>query len=901
MSERIQFGGGEQEELSAERQEELKKRIQEIGKEAVKNTIDKNEIEGNVELSPEQRLAFAYRDKQAVDAAYKHDTDELAARFARESYGYQENLVTATDPKTGEEREVLGSITYIDPETGKENTISSPNSIAKLQEDMEELAETDEIQAEARKTIDETSVGRDRKLAEQIFDEEAIKFASKDRNYIKANHELGALNAKIEANNLKLQEGKLQIQKNPAMSREAKVDAINELKANIEKTNNALQEQADAKVERLVGVVRSAESNARNNYLAHKKELKEIDKNTGDIANPGNSSSEQAGNWRGVGSWREMQNIANNPDAENNTDSEAPENPENPEKPEKPKEKEKPMEVPALDFGEYPEMYARVSRMWASKESKENLEIASANLADSIKATVDAQVHNKMLEYIANNPEATDEEIKLAQDAAVMTAFIEAQGKVQKACLNTMDGLKIDENGEALTNENKKVEKAEGIRNRFRQLGAFIDKHGKKIATAMTVIGTGVAIGGIISSGGIAGVAFAGVSSMARGAGIGAVTAGIKHQFHGSKTSNMNRDLFKDEDFTTQLEKIKESGGDVGMMAEYLMKRGNDLSANSDNKSDRRNTGKEMAISATLGGLMGAIQLQTARNTEAVVTNREVPKDPPAVEDYQIGNWEADGSFGGANSSQDVISKIYNIPQEEAHTIIDQILEGNGGSTLSHPGGLKSNPANAKLLEIVNQAGQILKDQGYFGTETVKETIKQAATELIPNTFSATASAIGAGIAGSWVRFKNKIHGEVKVETTKDTMGELDTPELPIIEEPEAEPEMPVFEEVIPVENNKSEEANIEPPAEVIDEPETPDMPETPETDNNDVNPGYKADRYQRTIDLVKNLQENENGEKIITVDMIAQKLGISQTDAQFSFIEMQLDDLIDDRGKVLS
>jgi|GEM_PF-6600721 len=146
----------------------------------------------------------------------------------------------------------------------------------------------DDVKAEVLKT----SVGADYIKAEQIFDNQARETVLRSRTGKKVEFYLNYMKQQLESN-------MRAVASDSTLNQEEKLDRIKALKESVKDEI----ERADERLEKLIRV---AKEGAPDNYRIHKNELKDIDTDTSDIANPGSSQSEVADNYRGVGQWMDI-------------------------------------------------------------------------------------------------------------------------------------------------------------------------------------------------------------------------------------------------------------------------------------------------------------------------------------------------------------------------------------------------------------------------------------------------------------------------------------------------------------------------------------------------------------------------------------------------------------------
>lgn len=742
-------GGGRERDAKHEELED------EIGKEALEQTLE-------TELTPEQKLAFAYRDRLAMETAYQHDisrelieSNKFGKDSARQTYAVEKNED--------------GSVSYTNPETGRRKTIKSGDAagLDALNKEIENFAHHEannnhEASIAAKEIVDKTSVGLDMAAAERLFREEVLDVAKQDPEYIEAEAQIARLKKQI----LQLRNG-LNDKKLSPEERAEKAKVIKERFAEIKDLDKRKKEIANF-----------VELNAEDVFKAHEAELKEIDERTGNVANPDGSNTDQAGDWRGVGSYRnfevkgaqdksdENKDQTDGDDKENGNDGSkdksrftfvVPESEPEPEQPSPEPEPEQPkrqkVEVPPINPGNYPELYARTKGLFNNEENSQLLEEEGERLRKEIADNIEAEINN----YLVEHPEATPEQIR----AEAQELFVDAQNKLAEKIKDAIDGKGYEDSSGNIVHKNV-----------LRRFGAWMDKHGKTLKKVM--LGVGIA-GAVVLTAGIATGAI--VPAFALGAGTitgaakGAAMGGIFSR-HGSKETAADKvgkvDMSNEEfaEFFAQMD-----AGDQNSfrnISNYLIEQYN-TAADKDHNLNVRKTRKSMILGGVIGGLAGSLSFNspqeiTRTNTELVPREFqhqvEVPNHGPTLDqNMQIGNWGAGDGYHQSWNTADVFSRVSGQPYElfegsMQNEFISQLAEQaraagvdlgswSPGETLVHAGNL-ADAANEPLRNLLN----FYLESGDWGShmETVTETIFQP--EFVTETTHQLVGNLPATIVG---------------------------------------------------------------------------------------------------------------------------------------------------------
>jgi hypothetical protein len=291
-----------------------------------------------------------------------------------------------------------------------------------------------------------------------------------------------------------------------------------------------------------------------------------------------------------------------------------------------PDDKDKPklekVEVPPIDSGDYPELYARMKNLVGG--DKERL----LEEAERLKNEIDANVRAQVINFLAENPNATAEQV----DQLLMQCAVEAKNKLAEDILAAIDGRGYTD-----------AEGHEKGKSRWRRFGAWMDKHGSKLKKGMLIAG---AAGAVVLTGGV--LAGAIVPAFALGAGtvVGAVkgaAVGLGMSRHGSKESaSKNVDIADFRDMTPE-ERAKYTG-----ISDYLMSEFN-KSADGDHRTNVSKSRRAAIVGAVVGGLFGSLSfsspdtVSTPPQIEYEQVDLEIPNSPPDIPNFDIDQGQLTG------------------------------------------------------------------------------------------------------------------------------------------------------------------------------------------------------------------------------------------------------------------
>jgi hypothetical protein len=270
------------------------------------------------------------------------------------------------------------------------------------------------------------------------------------------------------------------------------------------------------------------------------------------------------------------------------------------------------VEVPPIDPGDYPELYARRKNLVGG--DIEALQREAERLSHEIEANVRALVNN----YIAENPKATVEQIRQYS----LQCYVEAQNKLQEDVIDAIDGRGYTD-----------AQGQEKGKSRLRRFGAWMDKHGSKLKKGMLIVG---GAGAIVLTGGV--LAGAIVPAFALGAGtvFGAAkgaTIGLGMSRHGSRESASR---------SVGLEQMSNDDAErYARISEYIMDQYN-AAADSDHRTNVKKSRRAAIVGAVIGGLAGSISFSSPHTVDTT-KQIEVPNKSPEIPRHTIESGELTG------------------------------------------------------------------------------------------------------------------------------------------------------------------------------------------------------------------------------------------------------------------
>ena len=271
-------------------------------KEVIEILTGTGDKERNIKLTPEQELALAYRDRQKLQAdfdevlearttAYERRLDETTKRYQTEHHMTKGAAEVAAE-------EFLGSYDDVEDKLRKE-TVGLDLGLA-------------------NQTYDDL-VSEYNQTHEQAARAQALEDAKEDRAYQSTTAVLEQAQAELQEQRDRIAEQtesqdeqrraqKRQIMADQSLSADEKKAKLDELQAQLPpepKIDQSLVDRVNQLSERQQRILDSyykepVPYDERANYAAHRKDLEDIDAQTGNTANPNSED------WRGAGTWKEF-------------------------------------------------------------------------------------------------------------------------------------------------------------------------------------------------------------------------------------------------------------------------------------------------------------------------------------------------------------------------------------------------------------------------------------------------------------------------------------------------------------------------------------------------------------------------------------------------------------------
>lgn len=381
------------------------------------------------------------------------------------------------------------------------------------------------------------------------------------------------------------------------------------------------------------------------------------------------------------------------------------------------------IEVPPINLGNYPELYAKRKNLVGG--DVELLESEAKRLSESITANINAQVNN----FIAENPSATPEEIR----AFTLNCYVDSQNQVQEAVIAAIDGRGY-----------KDAEGNEKGKSRLRRFGAWLDKHGSKLKKGLLVAG---AAGAVALTGGVLAGAIVPAFALGTGTVIGAIKGtmvGLGMSRHGSKESasrDIGADGIKDKfEQMSQEDTIK-----FAEISTYLMDQYNSA-ADKDHKLNVKKSRRAAVVGAVLGGLTGSLSFDSP-NTVEVSQTIEVANQPPELPSHTIQPGELTGHIIQKTLHELGLSEGDRFVMPDGSTNLDAIYEyftpEEWQNNSAFADGTHSvEGANSLSNEGIRHIIQTIVDSKDWGSHT--EVVESTMTEMNRNWLA----TIGGWVAG---------------------------------------------------------------------------------------------------------------------------------------------------------
>lgn len=379
------------------------------------------------------------------------------------------------------------------------------------------------------------------------------------------------------------------------------------------------------------------------------------------------------------------------------------------------------VEVPKVDPGMYPDLYARMKNLAGGDAEK--LKEEADRVAAEITANVQARVNN----FLVENPDASPEQVK----QFAMACYVDAQNNLQEDIISAIDG--------------KGYENAAGEvvgRSALRRFGAWMDRNGDKIKKVMKVGGYAglVVIGAGLVVGAIAPVIAIGAGTAIGAAKGAAVGLGMSRQ--GSKESYSKTVDASSEDFEKMFRDMDPAdSASFARMSDYLMQNFNEA-ADKDHTQNVRKSRRAAVIGAVLGGIFGSISFQsthevTSSHTVQVHDKVELPKDAAPIQKGELSGQVIDRVL----NQMGVEHKPFTMPDGSTNSSLIRDTLGSSYKDIWHKG-THSFAGAAALSDSAIRAVVTAVAKAAAGTHT--ETITQA----VSNTFTNIPATIGGWITG---------------------------------------------------------------------------------------------------------------------------------------------------------
>ena len=264
------------------------------------------------------------------------------------------------------------------------------------------------------------------------------------------------------------------------------------------------------------------------------------------------------------------------------------------------------MEIPSINPGDYPELYARRKNLVGG--DIEALTNEARRVAGEMSLNLEAQVNNFAFEH----PGASEEEIR----QFALQRYVEAQNDLQQDVIAAIDGVGyVAENGEVKG------------RSPLRRFGAWLEKHSKVIKGTMLAVGVA---GAVVLTGGVLTGAIVPALAIGAGTAIGAAkgaTIGLGMSRHGSKESTSRTIDLTSEDFSEQFEQLDiNDRSSFANISTYLMQNYN-AAADADHNRNVKKSRNAAIIGAAIGAVAGSVSF-TSPETITVNETVRVPSDP---------------------------------------------------------------------------------------------------------------------------------------------------------------------------------------------------------------------------------------------------------------------------------
>lgn len=384
------------------------------------------------------------------------------------------------------------------------------------------------------------------------------------------------------------------------------------------------------------------------------------------------------------------------------------------------------IEVPPIDPGDYPDLYARRKNLVGG--DKEKLEAESVRLASEMTANVDARVHN----FIVDNPDATPEQIRQFS----MQCHVESQIKIQEDIINAIDGVGYtDASGEVKG------------RSRLRRFGAWLDRNSGKIKKTMLVVGV---VGAVVLTGGVATGLIVPAFAIGAGTAIGAAkgaSIGLAMSRHGSKESAVRKIAVDGERFRQLFAEMDPSDrASYERISTAIMEQFNE-SADKDHVLNVKKSRKAAIVGAVIGAIAGSVSFASAQAAQTTQTVQVTNSHPP-IPHHTIQPGELTGQVINKTLSQMGIdgSKFVNPDGSTNLQAIYSLIPKDQWQSMEAMANGTHSVAGADSLsnEGIRRIIETVVSNHDWGTHT--ETITTVATQSVPNVAATIAGYVTAAI-----------------------------------------------------------------------------------------------------------------------------------------------------------
>jgi len=383
------------------------------------------------------------------------------------------------------------------------------------------------------------------------------------------------------------------------------------------------------------------------------------------------------------------------------------------------------VEVPTVDPGEYPELYARMKNLVGGDPEK--LKEEADRVAAEITANVEARVNN----FLVENPDATPEQTR----QFAMSCYVDAQNGLQEDIIAAIDG-------KGYTNAAGEVIG----RSALRRFGAWMDRNGSKLKKRMLIVG---AVGVVALTAGVAAGAIVPAFAIGAGTAIGATKGamvGLGMSRHGSEKSYSKDVGATNETYEEMFKNMDPADADrFARMSDHLMQQFNQA-ADKDHVQNVKKSRNAAVVGAVLGGIFGSISFQSTHEMPAKTIEVKNDVNLPKNLD-KIGNGELSGQvIDRVLNQMGVEHKPFTMPDGSTNSALikstlgsmyDKLWGGSAGSGGTHSYAGADPLSNGGIKAVVMAVAKL---QAGTHMETV--------TQAVSNTFTNIPATIGGWLSG---------------------------------------------------------------------------------------------------------------------------------------------------------